>query len=257
MTDLTLPPTIDRDLLRQRLAKLGLWGLLRAIDESPPQPWLDEVIDVEEKERRRRSLERRLRSSRIGAFKPIGDFDWAWPSKADRATFDELMTLQFIPDGANAVLLGPNGVGKTTLAQNLAHEAVLHGHTVLFTTASDMLSDLAAQESGAALARRVRRYARVALLVIDEVGYLSYDARYADLLFEVVSRRYKDKRAIVLTTNKAFNEWPEVFPNAACVVTLVDRLVHRAEVIQIEGSSYRLREAKDRAAAKAKRRARK
>jgi DNA replication protein DnaC len=89
------------------------------------------------------------------------------------------------------------------------------------------------------------------LLMIDEVGYLSYDGRYADLLFEVVTRRDNLERSIVLTTNKAFGEWAQVFPNAACVVTLVDRLMHRAELVAIEGESYRLKEAKERTAKRA------
>jgi DNA replication protein DnaC len=109
-----------------------------------------------------------------------------------------------------------------------------------------MLNDLAAQESAKALARRVRRYTKPKLLCIDEVGYLSYNNRYADLLFEVVSRRYDGPASIVLSTNKPFGEWSTVFPHAACVVTLVDRLLHRAEVINIEGDSYRLKEAKER-----------
>ena len=101
------------------------------------------------------------------------------------------------------------------------------------------------------LSRRLRRYCGPQLLAIDELGYLSYDSRYADLLFEVITRRYQQRPTIV-TTNKAFGEWGQVFPNAGCVVTLVDRLVHKAEVIPIEGESYRLKEAKDRAAEKAK-----
>src|SRR5207344_2304949 len=126
---------------------------------------------------------------------------------------------------------GPNGLGKSMLLKNLAHQAVLHGATSRFTLASDMLHDLAAQDSTTALARRLRRYTSPTLLAIDEVGYLSYDARYADLLFEVVTRRYEQQRSIVLTTNKPFGEWNQVFPNAACVVTLIDRLLHRAEII--------------------------
>ena len=120
-----------------------------------------------------------------------------------------------------------------------------------------MLHDLAAQDSSVALARRLRRYTTPTILAIDEVGYLSYDARYADLLFEVVTRRYQN-RPILLTTNKAFGEWNQVFPNAACVVALIDRLLHRAEtgwpraIVALEGKSYRLKEAKERAERKAK-----
>jgi DNA replication protein DnaC len=117
-----------------------------------------------------------------------------------------------------------------------------------------MLADLAAQESSAALARRLRRYTLPHLLCIDEVGYLSYDSRYADLLFEVVTRRYDAQKPVLLSTNKAFTAWSEVFPHAACVVTLVDRLIHRAEVIDIDAESYRLKEAKELNAARTKQR---
>ena len=147
------------------------------------------------------------------------------------------------------VLIGANGLGKTMLLKNLAYQAVLKGCTARFTLASDMLHDLAAQDSSTALARRLRRYTSPAILAIDEVGYLSYDARYADLLFEVVTRRYELRRPILLTTNKVFGEWNQVFPNAACVVTLIDRLVHRAEIVALEGKSYRLKEAQERSRA--------
>ena len=138
------------------------------------------------------------------------------------------------------------------LLKNLTYQAVLKGRTARFTLASDMLHDLAAQDSSTALARRLRRYTSPALLAVDEVGYLSYDARYADLLFEVVTRRYELRRPILLTTNRVFGEWNQVFPNATCVVTLVDRLVHRAEIVALEGKSYRLKEAQERAQRKAK-----
>jgi DNA replication protein DnaC len=140
------------------------------------------------------------------------------------------------------------------IAQNIAHEATLKGFTVLMVNASELLCDLAAQETGQALARRVRRYAWPELLVIDEVGYLGSTAQHADLLFEVVSRRYQEK-STVLTTNKPFSEWNQIFPNAGCVVSLVDRLVHRAEVVEIQGKSYRLKEAQERQADEAKKRA--
>lgn len=245
-------PNLSLEAAQAHLRRLGLYGLLAHAETLWHEPWLARVLDLEERERARRSLKRRLDNARLGAFKPIVDFDWAWPTKCDRSLIEELYSLAFIAEATNVVLIGSNGLGKTMLLKNLAHQAVLHGHSARFTLASDMLHDLAAQNSTTALARRVRRYTSPAILAIDEVGYLSYDARYADLLFEVVTRRYEQQRPILLTTNKVFGEWNQVFPNAVCVVTLVDRLLHRAEIVALEGKSYRLKEAQERAARKAK-----
>jgi DNA replication protein DnaC len=248
-------PTLTLDGARTRLRRLGFYGLLAHAETLLSEPWLARVLDIEDTERARRSLKRRLDNARLGAFKPIADFDWSWPSKCDRSAIEELFALGFLGEAANVVLIGPNGLGKTMLLKNLAHQAILHGHSARFTLASDMLHDLAAQDSTVALARRLRRYTRASVLAIDEVGYLSYDARYADLLFEVITRRYELRRPVLLSTNKAFAEWNQVFPNAACVVALVDRLLHRAEIIALDGKSYRFKEAQERAARKSKSRA--
>lgn len=239
-------PVEPLDPLRQRAAALHLNGVLAHWPEVVSTAWLPQLVGWEEEERIRRSLERRLADARIGRFKPVADFDWAWPKRCDRGAIEALMSLSFITEAVNVVLVGPNGVGKSTLVKNLAHQALIRGHTVRFTTAGALLGDLAALDSDAALRRRLRHYAAPDLLVIDEIGYLSYSNRHADLLFELVSRRYESKSTVV-TTNKAFADWSEVFPNAACVVSLVDRLVHHSEVISIEGESYRLKEAKERA----------
>jgi DNA replication protein DnaC len=248
---------IDLDAVHARAKALHLNGLLahwgEATADAKAQSFLADLVGWEEQERARRSLERRLKEAHIGRFKPLCDFDWTWPKRCERATIEALMSLDFLKDATNAVLVGPNGVGKSTVARNIAHQAVVHGHTVLFATAGNLLGDLAALDSDSALRRRLRHYAAPRLLVIDEVGYLSYSNRHADLLFELISRRYEQKSTLV-TTNRPFAEWREVFPNAACVVSLVDRLIHNAEILAIEGESYRLKEARERADQRARQR---
>ena len=230
------------------LEALRFYGLSAHFDQLRPteHSFVRRMLRWEEEERRRRSLEKRLKVARLGNFKQVVDFDWSWPKKCDRVLVDDLLKLEFIQEGANVVFLGPNGVGKSTLAKNIAYQAVLSGHTVTYVSASQMLNDLASKEQALALQRRLTHYARPQLLCLDELGYLSYGGRHADLLFEVVSRRYEANKSIMLTTNKPFAEWGDVFPNASCVVTLVDRIMHKADIVQVEGDSYRLKEARER-----------
>ena len=246
---------IDTEQLKQQAMALKLHGLLAHWNEVPGEQhtWLETLLNWEQKERKQRSLERRLKSAKLGRFKLLNEFNWQWPKKIDQQSIQALMQLDFLTSASNIILLGSNGVGKSTIAQNLGYQAVMQGHTVLFTTAANMLNDLAAQDGDNALRRRIKHYARPAFLIIDEVGYLSYSNRHADLLFEIISQRY-EQRATLVTTNRPFGEWNEVFPNAACVVSLIDRLVHHSEIIAIEGESYRMKEAKEQSA---KRRSRK
>ncbi len=239
--------------MQQRAAALHLHGLLAHWPEAANAEWVAQLLAWEEQERGRRSLERRLREARLGRFKPLADFDWAWPTRCDRPAIEELMSLSFMADATNVFLVGPNGIGKSTLARNLAHQALVQGHTVLFISAGQLLGDLAALDSDSALRSRLRHYAAIDLLCLDEVGYLSYSNRHADLLFELTNRRYEQKSTLI-TTNKAFSEWNEVFPSAACVVSLVDRLTHHAEIISLDGESYRLKESRERAEQKQTRR---
>jgi DNA replication protein DnaC len=235
---------MTNDIMLQKVKSLKLYGLLEHWDEVRNTDWINELLQWEFDSRSQRSLDSRLKSARIGRFKPIVNFDWNWPKKIDREAIEEFMQLTFMSEAMNLVLCGPNGTGKSTIAKNIAYQAVIRGHTALFTTAANMLNELSTKDGDLALQRKLKFYAQPKILVIDEVGYLSYSNRCADLLFDIISRRYHEKSTIV-TTNKPFAEWRDIFPNATCVVSLIDRLVHRSEIISIEADSYRLKEAKE------------
>ena len=237
--------------LNEQLAEIGLRFASDNLDDflaqvikrrySPVQ-LLEHLYRLESQERAQRSRQNRLIRSRIGSFKPMADFDWNWPKQIDRALVESMLNINFVTESRNVVLVAAQGLGKTMIAQNIAYQAVQAGHSTLFITAAKLLLDLAGSESARALDRRLQHYSRFRLLCIDELGYLSYDNRGADLLFEVINRRY-EKKSVVLTTNLNFSEWPSIFPNATCATALIDRIIHHADIIGIEGESYRRREA--------------
>ena len=234
-------------LLMQRACELKFYGIAAHQEELNEEgaAWLTRFMDWEVMHRTQRSLDSRLRKARIGRFKAIADFDWSWPKSCDKSVVEQWLQLDFMKGANNLILCGPNGVGKTMIVSNIASNAVLCGGTALFTTAAAMLNELADLDSDSALRRRIKHYTQPGLLIVDEVGYLSYSNRHADLLFEVVSQRY-EKKSTCITTNKPFNEWRDIFPNATCVVSIIDRLVHHSEILNIEGNSYRLKEAKEK-----------
>ncbi len=241
----TPTPTTTRPSpeLASALRALSLWRTARATrGRYGPVQVLEELARAELAERARKSVEGRLKRAHLGRFKPMADFDWAWPKKIDRETVERVLGLEFLPRAENVLLVAPQGLGKTMIAKNLAHAAVLAGATALFVTAAELLLDLSKQETPRALERRLAHYVRPQLLVVDELGYLSYDNHAADLLFQLVTRRY-EHRALVLTTNLRFADWNTVLPNATSATALIDRLTHHAEIIAIEGESYRKREA--------------
>ena len=181
----------------------------------------------------------------------MADYEWTWPKKIERDIIERALTLDFLPEARNLVLIGRNGVGKTMIAKNICHAAVLAGYSVLFRPAAALLEELQRQ-SPEGRRHKFRMYANVGLLCVDEVGFLSFDDKAADLLYEVINRRY-ERKSVILTTNRPFKEWNEVFPNATCIATLLDRLLHHADVTVIEGESYRVRESEQEAAARRRR----
>jgi len=249
--------TSPRNSLAGQLQQIGLRALPAELDDFlaratkarwSPHMLLEHLAQAEIADRSRRSLERRLRFSGIKSFKPMADFEWTWPTKIEREIIERALTLDFLQEGRNLVLVGRNGLGKTMIAQNICHAAVLAGSSVCFRSAPALLEDLHRQ-APEGRRRKLRSYANVGLLCIDEVGYLSFDDKAADLLYEVINRRY-ERKSVIVTTNRPFKEWNEVFPNATCIATLLDRLLHHADVTVIEGDSYRVRESEQETAAR-------
>lgn len=257
MSSQTTTMTIPMNNLATQLQQIGLRALPADLDDFiaratkghwSPRMLLEQLAQSETEDRSRRSLERRLQVSGIKSFKPMADYEWNWPSKIERDVIERALTLDMLHEVRNLVLVGRNGLGKTMIAQNICHAAVLAGHSVLFRSAPALLEELHRQGLEGRR-RKLRAYANVDLLCVDEVGYLSFDDKAADLLYEVINRRY-ERKSVIVTTNRPFKEWNEVFPNATCIATMLDRLLHHADVTVIEGDSYRVRESEREAAAR-------
>ena len=206
------------------------------------QEYLRRLIDGEYDQRRQKCIQRRIKAARIPVVKTLEQFLWEWPTKINRLQVQNLFRLEFIPQKANVVFLGTGGLGKTHLATALAYAACLEGHSVLFTDAIAVVNDLTAAQQVGNLKRAIKKYLRRAALLLDEVGYLAIDQRGADLLFQVISQRY-ERGSIILTTNKPFKQWPSIFANDSTIASAVlDRLLHHAETVLIQGRSYRMKD---------------
>jgi DNA replication protein DnaC len=189
-----------------------------------------------------RAVQRRIRNARFPVVKTIEDFRWTWPKKINRMQIQHLFHLEFIDQKANVIFLGGVGLGKTHLATALGHAACLKGHSVLFTTAIDVINTLTAAQNTGQLKQALKKYITPSLLVLDELGYLPIDKTGADLLFQVISFRY-ERGAMIITTNRAFKDWPEIFNNDSTLTSaILDRLLHHAETVVIEGPSFRMKD---------------
>lgn len=205
---------------------------------ASPVETCEKLAQLERRERDSRNLARRTHLAALGSFKTLDGFDWNHPKVLDRAEYERLLELTFIENRENVLLRGPSGVGKTTLAQNLGLAALQAGYSVRFSTLAAALADLLKQESLPAFERRLRRYVRPDLLLIDEIGFVPCDSRSADLLYNIISRRH-EQRSTLITTNLPFKQWGTIFPGAACVAALVDRFVQHCHILDIEAESWR------------------
>ncbi|MFZ0134881.1 MAG: IS21-like element helper ATPase IstB [Desulfobacterales bacterium] len=213
-----------------------------AIGNWSHEDYLEKIVDGEAAMRKDRSTERRIRLARFPVVKTLDQFNWSWPKKVNRLQVQQLFRLQFIKQPANIIFLGGVGLGKTHLASALGYAACLNGHTVLFATAIDVINTLCAAQAAGRMKQELKKYTRPSLLILDELGFLPIDKTGADLLFQVISRRY-EQGALVITSNRAFKDWPEIFNNDSTLTSaILDRLLHHAETVLIQGKSYRMKE---------------
>jgi DNA replication protein DnaC len=204
--------------------------------------YLEKLADGEAALRSDRSMQRRIRMARFPVIKTLDQFDFTWPKKINRLQVQNIFRLQLIKDKSNVIFLGGVGLGKTHLGSALGYVACLKGETVLFATAVDVINTLAAAQKAGRMKQELKKYTRPALLILDELGFLPIDKTGSDLLFQVISGRY-EQGALVVTTNKAYKDWPEIFNNDSTLTSAVlDRLLHHAETVQIEGKSYRMKD---------------
>ena len=210
-----------------------------------PTETMEQLVDLEERSRAAVNLARRTRAACLGTFKPLDRFDWSHPKEIDRDLVERLLQLDFIERGENVLVKGASGVGKTMIAQNLGQAALAAGYTVRFASLAAALADLLGQESLPAFERRLRRYVRPDLLVLDELGYIPCDSRAADILYNIVSRRHAE-RSTIISTNLAFKQWGTVFHDASCLGALIDRFAQHCHVIDIDADSWRDKERLER-----------
>ena len=204
--------------------------------------YLARLAEGEAALRRERSVQRRITQARFPVIKTLEQFQWSWPKAINRLQVQHLFRLQFLADKHNVIFLGTVGLGKTHLATALGYAACLAGYSVRFATAVEVINTLAAAQRGGRLKQALDGYRKPALLILDELGYLPIDKTGADLLFQIISLRY-EHGATVITSNRVFKHWAEIFNHDATLTSaLLDRLLHHAETIVIEGQSYRMKD---------------
>ena len=246
-----VPSVVDR--IKRTLVSLKMPRALEIVDatvrriergEVTPLEAIDMLLVEELTLRENRRVRMALQMAKLSAVKTLAGFDFSFQPSLDRNRILALAELQFIDRSEVVHLLGPPGTGKSHLSLALGVEAVKAGRSVYFTTLADLVGALARAERDGSLREKIRFFRRFALLIVDEIGYLPVIPGGGNLFFQLVNARY-ERGAMILTSNRGFAEWGEVFGDPVVATALLDRLLHHAVVIQIEGSSYRLRQHAD------------
>ena len=207
--------------------------------------YLTELLSGEAAARADRRVQRCIAQARFPVLKTLDQFDWNWPTKINRMLVQNLFHLDFVSQHANVVFISGTGLGKSHLMTALGHAACLHGHSVLFTGAIDIINALAAAQATGSIKRALAHYIKPQVLCIDELGYLPIDKFGADCLFQIISHRY-ERGATLITTNRVYKQWANIFDKDAVLTSaLLDRLLHHAETVLIEGKSYRSKDQVD------------
>ncbi len=204
--------------------------------------YLTELVASEAAAKADRRVQRRVKDARFPVLKTLDQFDWNWPAKIDRLQVQNLFRLDFVEQHANVIFIAGTGLGKSHLMTALGHAACLRGYSVLFTGAIDIVNALASAQAGGSVKRTLEHYVKPQLLCIDELGYLPIDKTGADGLFQILSHRY-ERGATLITTNRVYSQWAGIF-NGDSVLTsaLLDRLLHHADTVSIEGRSFRTKD---------------